>query len=80
MKFNLIILLSFLSCVPTLQAQINKNCSLELKLNGNVYDQVRLEIALSGLEKHNVFGSSIDKQNWIFQYPDTVYKKLMFRS
>lgn len=75
MKFNLIILLSFLSCVPTLQAQINKNCSFELKLNGKEYDQVRLEIALSGLEKHNVIGSSIDKQNWIFQYPDTVYKK-----
>ena len=77
MKFNLIILLSFLSCVPTLQAQINKNCSLELKLNGKEYDQVRLEIALSGLEKHNVIGSSIDKQNWIFQYSDTVYNSGM---
>lgn len=75
MKFSSIVLLLFLFCAPTLQAQINKNCSLELKLKGKEYDQVRLEIALSGLEKYNVIGTSVDKQNWIFQYPDTVYKK-----
>lgn len=75
MRFTFIILLLSLCNFPVIQGQINRECFLELEINGREYDQVRLEIALSGLEKHNVTGISADNHKWIFQYPDTVYDK-----
>ena len=75
MKYSIVFFLFFLYSISFLFAQTNDVCTFDLELNGKTYNQVRLVITISDLDDYIVYGKSIDKSNWRFQYPDKIYKR-----